>query len=285
MSLKTITAVIVTFNNAGMLKDLLEDLAAQSRPLDEIIVVDNGSVDDTDRMMRTGFKSATYIRLPENTGSGGGFNTGNKAAMEKSDAIWTLDDDVRLETDSLKNLIEGYDRLSTAVKRLGAVRSVGAGHSTNSSTEMDVTPWRGTLWLGGLVRRIGPPRADYFLYGEDLEYSLRMRQAGYVCYWVPQSRCIEARHAKTDENMLGKKVAIYPSAFRLYYAFRSETSIFLQYRRIDKLARLILFGLKVTVFLLIRERTRGWPKIAAVLTGFMHGFRGKLGKNPAYTPY
>lgn len=284
MSLERISVVIVTFNNAGMLRNLLKDLAIQSRPADEIIVVDNDSKDDTNRIMLSDFNTVTYIRLPENSGSGGGYYTGIKAAMGKSDGIWTLDDDVRLGVDSLKNLIEGYDRLVVTVKRLGAVRSVGAGYTLNYPTELEIAPWRGTLWAGGMMREIGPPRADYFLYGEDLEYSLRMRQAGYSCYWVPESRCIEARHAKTGGRMFGKQVAIYPSAFRLYYAFRNESNIYLQYRRPGKMAKLILFGLKVAIYLLISERTRGVPKIAAILAGFLHGFRGKLGKNTAHTP-
>ena len=284
MSLKHITVVIVTFNNTGMLKNLLKDLAMQSRQADEIIVVDNGNGNDSRRLVRSEFTNVKYIHLPGNSGSGGGFYTGIKTAMGKSDGIWTLDDDVRLETDSLKNLLAGYDNLSATVKRLSAVRSVGAGYDGTYPTEIEIMPWRGTLWAGNVVREMGPPRADYFLYGEDLEYSLRMREAGYTAYWVPQSRCIEARHEKTDESMFGKKVAIYPSSFRLYYAFRSESNIFLQYRRADKMAKLILFALKVIIYLLIRERTHGSSKIAAILTGFKHGLQGKLGKNSAYTP-
>jgi glycosyltransferase involved in cell wall biosynthesis len=43
----TISVVIPSYNDAGMLRNCLAALALQSRPADEIIVVDNGSTDDT----------------------------------------------------------------------------------------------------------------------------------------------------------------------------------------------------------------------------------------------
>ena len=148
--------------------------------------------------------------------------------------------------------------------------------------ELEIVPWRGALWAGDVVRLMGPPRNDYFLYGEDLEYSLRMRKLGYCCYWVPASRCIEARKGKTDGHMLGRAVRIYPQSFRLYYAFRNEISIYLTYRRIDKFANLCLFTLKVIGYVALTERTGGLRKIRAVLEGLWHGLIGRLGKNPQY---
>ncbi|MDD5673066.1 MAG: glycosyltransferase [Chitinivibrionales bacterium] len=278
-----VAVVIVTFNNPGMLETLLNDLALQSRPADEVVVVDNSGFMETAGMVRNKFINVKYYKLPENLGTSGGYYAGFRRVMEKSDGIWTLDDDVRLEKDSLKNLLQAYTSL-VARYPIGAVRSVGGNHGRQDATELEIAPWRGTLWVGGMVRKIGPPRADYFIYGEDLEYSLRMRKAGYVCYWAPQSRCIEARYEKTADSMLGKPVAIYPSAFRLYYAFRSESNIFLEYRRWDKMAKLLFYGIKVLAYLLVREQAKAGTKIVAVIKGLSHGLGGKLGKNPAYLP-
>ena len=188
--MKRIDIVIVTFNNAGMLRNLLLDCAAQIRKPDSIVVVDNASTDGTPRMMAEEFAYVNYIRMEENTGSAGGYCKGIRSVMAAADGIWTLDDDVRLQPDSLANLEEGYESLSKSI-RLGAVRSINDNypHGSTLPTELEIAPWRGSLWVGDVVRLIGPPRSDYFLYGEDLEYSLRMRKLGYCCYWVPASRC------------------------------------------------------------------------------------------------
>ena len=281
--MQRIAVVIVTFNNASMLRNLLLDLAAQSYPVDTTVVVDNASIDDTSRMMSEEFAYVSYIRLTDNAGSAGGYCTGVKAVMAVADGIWTLDDDVRLKPDSLKNLVAGFYELSKT-NRLGAVRSVNTDYPHSGPIELEIAPWRATLWAGEVVRLMGPPRNDYFLYGEDIEYSLRMRKLGFCCYWVPSSHCKEVRKGKTDKQFFGRSVRIYPTPFRLYYAFRNEMSIYITYHRIHKLARLCLFTLKVIGYVALTEPTGALIKIQAVLVGLAHGLIGRLGKNPRFLP-
>ena len=52
--------VIVTFNNVIMLMDLLNDLRIQSRLPDEIIVVDNASLDQTESMVKVNYPAVNY---------------------------------------------------------------------------------------------------------------------------------------------------------------------------------------------------------------------------------
>lgn len=281
--MQRIAIVIVTFNNAGMLRNLLLDCAAQTLAPFKTVVVDNASSDETSRMMNDEFPSAGYIRLTENTGSSGGYSTGIKDVMANAEGIWTLDDDVRVSPDTLENLVRGYTDL-VKHHRLGAVRTVGPDHPVNGCSELEIAPWRGTLWAGNVVRLMGPPRNDYFIYGEDIEYSLRMRKLGYCCYWVPSSRSIEVRKEKTAGQIFGRRVRIYPAPFRHYYAFRNEISIYREYHRMDKLARVALYALKVIVYVAVTERLGAREKVKAVITGLAHGCFGRLGKNPRFLP-
>ena len=98
-----IGAVIVTYNNAPMLKLLLEDLLLQTRKPDEIIVIDNASFDNTASMIRE-FSSIRFTRLEENLGSAGGYYEGLKIACERNDFVWTLDDDMIVNEDALEVL-------------------------------------------------------------------------------------------------------------------------------------------------------------------------------------
>ena len=84
-----------------MLANLLNDLRIQSRLPDEVIVVDNASLDQTESMVKVNYPAVNYIKLVENLGSAGGYYEGIKRAAESSDFIYTLDDDVCLKPDTL----------------------------------------------------------------------------------------------------------------------------------------------------------------------------------------
>jgi glycosyltransferase involved in cell wall biosynthesis len=149
-----VTAVVVTFRNPEMLKALLSDLAAQTLPLEKIIVVDNGGGEAA-----SDFPRVDYVRMAENTGSSGGYHEGFKRAAGSADFILTLDDDVALPPDAVEKLVAGFFRLEGSVK-LGAVRAVGPEHPATEPTELEVAPWRGTLFKASVVAQAGPPESS-----------------------------------------------------------------------------------------------------------------------------
>ena len=82
MMKKTQTAaVVVTYNRLEMLKDCLGALERQTVPCD-ILVVDNASTDGTKEFLE-GTWNVSCIRMKENTGGAGGFNTGMKEAVKR----------------------------------------------------------------------------------------------------------------------------------------------------------------------------------------------------------
>lgn len=64
----SVSAVIATFNRAPELRTALSRLLAQTHPVAEILVVDDGSTDGTDAMVRAEFPTVRYVRLPHNAG-------------------------------------------------------------------------------------------------------------------------------------------------------------------------------------------------------------------------
>jgi len=140
---------------------------------------------------------------------------------------------------------------------------------------------RGTLLKTDAIRKIGFPRKEYFLYGEDLEYSLRFLKFGYRFYWIPTSVCIERRQRGPLSNKIG---GIYKEPFRLYYSFRNEVSIYFEYNRRYELLRTLAYAMKVFLFFFFSKGPRGVPECRAVMQGIRDGFRGMLGKNRMYLP-
>jgi len=93
-------------------KDLLEKYlgavvdAAAGHPDNEVIVVDNGSVDGSADFVRAAFPSVKLVALPENRGFGGGSNEGFRQAC--NDIVVLLNSDMRVAPDFLAPLLEGF---------------------------------------------------------------------------------------------------------------------------------------------------------------------------------
>ena len=85
--------IIVTWNKQEYLHRLLNSIQQISYPNYTVLIVDNGSTDNTAEIIKR-FEFAIHKRMPENLGGAGGFNVGLRFAMEEDYSyVWLLDDD------------------------------------------------------------------------------------------------------------------------------------------------------------------------------------------------
>jgi GT2 family glycosyltransferase len=276
-----VNVVIVTYNNPNMLRQALHDLAEQTLQPARIVVVDNSDTTDARAMVAEVFPPVEYRRSGQNTGSAGGYAEGFAAALTDAEFLLALDDDLRLERRCIEELVRGFERLSS-LHKLGAVRSTGYEHPHPQPSRDPSPSWGGTMYSAGAIREIGLPRADYFMYGEDAEFALRLSRHGYTCWSIPTAKCPTSRDVRRSGTVLGMRVRAYPSAFRLYYAFRNEISMFLQYRMYARAVRTLLYAAKVALFLLTSGGGRDRGLVIALSQGLADGVRGRLGRNLRY---
>ncbi|RZK13649.1 MAG: glycosyltransferase, partial [Hymenobacter sp.] len=78
--METVAAVVVTFNRLADLKKCLDTLREQTRPLDTIFVINNGSTDGTDEWLAT--QPDLRVTTQANLGGAGGFATGIDTAYK-----------------------------------------------------------------------------------------------------------------------------------------------------------------------------------------------------------
>ena len=88
----TVSVVIPTFNRASTLARAIRSVLAQTRPADEVIVVDDGSTDDTATRVRADFPDAQLIRQ-SNRGVSAARNAGIGAATGEWIALLDSDDE------------------------------------------------------------------------------------------------------------------------------------------------------------------------------------------------
>jgi len=215
-----IIAVVVTFNRLPLVERLVERLV-EVDGLHEILVVDNASSDGTGTWLATtvrGTRTPVLHRtLTTNRGGAGGFHDGLGWAVDRgADLIWLMDDDGLPAPDCLERLLAHADldfwgpavlaeqdtsrlcfpiRLpggSKVVHDMGAVRAA----ARDGLIPDVVIPFNGVLVTQQLVDRIGLPREEFFIWGDDVEYLWRAREAGARCATVVDAHVL---HPATDD--------------------------------------------------------------------------------------
>jgi GT2 family glycosyltransferase len=112
-----VSVVIVNFNGADMLGDVLDSVRAQSLSCQEIVVVDNGSADGSCELVRRAYPEVRLLVLDENLGFAGGNNAGIRAA--KGEYVALINNDAVADRHWLEELV------NTAEKEL-EVAAVGS---------------------------------------------------------------------------------------------------------------------------------------------------------------
>jgi GT2 family glycosyltransferase len=207
-----VVAVVVTWNRRDLLVESLNALAAQTRPADGVVVIDNASDDGTDQLLarefaqRDGFE---IVRTTRNLGGAGGFALGLERALESGcDAVWLMDDDTVPEATALERLLDVRTRFVGETPALVASKVVwtdGRDHPMNTprrkpgasrleiyaAVAVGCVPIRSASFVSVLVdaetvRDRGLPIADYFLWNDDFEFTTRLIR-GLPALYCPAS--------------------------------------------------------------------------------------------------
>jgi len=295
-----VAAVVVTYNRKELLRECLQALLNQTRPLDEIIVVDNASTDGTDQMIPKEFPQITHVRLPENIGGAGGFHEGMKLAYEKGhDWIWVMDDDAIAEGDALEQLLKTKHLQDTDVYALASAvlnldGSINMFHRrlfdpTNvleqpitleyydkNYFETDTVSFVGMLVGRKAVAEVGLPLKDFFIYYDDTEYCLRIRSHGGRIFTVPKSRILH-KTGGGEMQHVDKRCA--PLSWRTFYGRRNQVYTYRKYGNINMTfyLKLLVSTLKSQVGIMLFRRCK-LASTRILWLSIFDGFRGKLGK-------
>ena len=208
-----IAAAVVTHNRLNDLKLCIQSLRAQTTPLSKLIVIDNGSTDDTAAWLN--HQRDLYVIKQNNQGSAGGFYTAISAAGSLGlDLVYCVDDDCIVATDAITSLLRArshvdnprrwvltsyvHDPVSKNYGPLADFLNVDFSKPPNRSfyTPREIPDshvhygiylnwghfFLGVLFPLQLLDTVGLPDKKFFIRGEDYEYLLRcMKLANVGC--------------------------------------------------------------------------------------------------------
>ena len=218
-----IATIIPTHNRKDCLEEVLADLLAQHpcevRVEHQIVVVVDGSQDGTLEMLRQHFPTVTVVHGPGDWWYTRSMNEGfRKALQSHPDLILTLNDDVRLPPDYLKNILSEYESIDgdgiigsvsiscskphritfAGVKRIIWWRYKQKNHKIEGRSARHlqqipmrpsvVLPGRGMLVPENILRRLNLFDEQLPQYGSDDDFCLRASRLGIPVYISYQAR-------------------------------------------------------------------------------------------------
>lgn len=218
----TVAAVVVTRNRPALLKRCLDALDSQTYPATHLVVVDNASDEPTRDLLasETAHRDSSFhaIRLEENTGGAGGFHAGMRACLSlPCSHIWLMDDDCEPDPRAVAELVAAaaivgenavlggniVDLNGESVNVQSISQRLGTNcvpqyplHLADGLLEMSALTFVSFLVPVDLVRKVGLPLKEFFIWGDDTEYSRRLARFTRI-YQVGKSK---TKHLKSGDG-------------------------------------------------------------------------------------
>ena len=205
---RQIIAVVVTHKRRELLGQSLKVLATQSRPVDHLIVVDNGNEPAVGELVAAQPVPTTYLGSAHNLGGAGGFALGMLHALALgADWVWLADDDGRPEgPEVLATLldcaqrnglaevspvvcdIDDPDRLAFPLRRGVVWRRRRSELGAEDLLPGIASLFNGALFSASAIERVGVPDLRLFVRGDEVEVHRRLVRSG-----LPFGTCLRRR--------------------------------------------------------------------------------------------
>ncbi|MCF0212135.1 MAG: glycosyltransferase [Bacteroidales bacterium] len=244
-----LSVVIVNFNVKHFLEQCLCSVFASDREEGmelEVLVVDNNSVDGSVEMVEAKFPQVTVIANKDNPGFAKANNQALSRAT--GDYLLLLNPDTVVEHDTfakclafmrthpdcgglgvkmingegqyLKESKRGFPTPETSFYKISGLIRLFPHHpriahyymghlSENETNEIEILPGAFLLLSREAYNKVGGLDEKYFMYGEDIDYSWRIRLAGFKNYYLPSARIIHYKGESTKKGSMNYVYTFY----------------------------------------------------------------------------
>jgi len=300
-----VSFVVLNWNKWHETVECLESIFISDYPTFEVIVVDNGSTNDSVKELRSRFKSIIVIETGDNLGFAGGCNVGIECALKNnSDYIFLLNNDAIIEKGALTDMIN----LANSDTKIGIVspkiyffnnslsmpkiwygganlnlklgRTSMAGYKKFETGQFDAT--RVVNFVSGcamlvrseVIRNVGMFDIEFFNIFEDADFCTRVSTKGYKLVYYPSA----VVHHKESASF----GTLY-SPFSVYFQVRNRL-LFIK-KHVNKSFIPLAFTAAIISFLkrgIICLANKEFKSLLAINLGFFDYFSKQFGKGSSY---
>lgn len=264
---RAVSVIIVNYNTREVLGQCLAHLAGQDPGL-QVIVVDNGSTDGSAAMVRDCHPAVELIAAQENKGLAAAHNLG--LSRSTGDYVLFLGPDAFPESDAIPGLT-GYLQTRQEVGIATCKVVLRDGSPDRDAHRGFPTPWTALSHFSGLDRlfrgspffdryfmgfahldqpheidlcishfmfvrravfdRVGKWDEDFFVYGEDVDFCFRARQAGWKIMYLPQWTALHYKGVSVGVRRETRDVSVASRETQLRMAQESTQAMRTFYRK------------------------------------------------------
>jgi len=287
-----VSIVILNWNSYQVTLDCLLSLRKMDYRNFEVVLVDNGSVDESPARLQENVPEIRLIRNATNLGFAGGCNVGIRDALCRgTDYVLLLNNDTIVAPDFLSQLV----RVAESDEKIGAVSPkilffdhpdrlnyAGGEHRRwrlfpkvfglrqlndgryDKIREVSFLTGCAFLIKANAVRKIGVLEEVYFHFYEDIEWTLRVLNAGYKAMYVPSAVIWHKEHYVTDRNQGNGFIEFQLARANMIFA-RKHVPLKLWPFKMPFFAAWMVY--RTLVF----SSRRDWRKVASLYKGFWAG--------------
>jgi GT2 family glycosyltransferase len=244
-----VIVLILSYNGKYLLEDSISSYLANDYGNFDVVVIDNGSTDGTKDWVAQYFPEVFVLRTNKNLKYSGGLNFGMNYAFGELNADYVLitNNDVKVDSRVISSLVEVALTDTFIGFVIGKVyyydqpdifQSVGkgidpiwwnTGHIGNMekdqgqyNTIMERAFCDDIYWLVNkeVYNKTGGYDTEFAFQGEDFDWQVRAKQAGYKIMYTPKSKLWHKESMTIGKN----------SPFKAYYDARNPLIIHMKYR-------------------------------------------------------
>ena len=289
--MEKVIALVVTYNRQHLLSECITALRNQTRKPDAILVINNGSTDNTEQWLQS--QNDLFFITQKNTGSGGGFNTGIDWAYKQGYSwIWCMDDDGYPKENALEKILEPETDL-LCLRNCAVLnkedKKTFVWKTKNYATIDDVEdkiikgighPFNGTLIHRNIVERVGVPKPSLFLWGDESEYYCRITKKNNI----PVYTIADSIHYHPAAVFTYKNDWDYKSCWKMYFYVRNrfhvQQSTF--NTKVMALLNYCCFLVAMVGVVLVYQKTDKLKKLSFIWWPAIDALRNNLTATPAF---
>jgi len=248
-NLPLVSVILVNWNGKEDTIECLNSLTGSDYPYFEVIVVDNGSNDNSPQIIKENFPKVILLAQKNNVGFAEGNNIGMRAASGQY--FFLLNSDTVVEKTTISELVKVmvndgtvgscapkvlfYHRHDIIECAGGCVDNVGFCYARPMAPQIDRGQFSkqeevfmasaGFMLLNRtVVDKEGFFDSSLFFGYEELEMAFKVRESGYKAMFVPTSRLFHKRHRSYSSDF-----TVQPTPFKMYRNTRNRIKLVVKY--------------------------------------------------------